>query len=75
MTTQEGYFNLVASAAEDCFSPLTKMERDHDFIKIKVKERRVNFAHSKILKLWCDCSDNFEYDRLKKKILTHNENL
>lgn len=51
-------FNLISKDIEECFkgsgSILNKQE----------VERRRNFLNGKIVKAWCDCSDNFEHKKL-----------
>ena len=55
-----GYFELVCRAVEACFLPPNQKSFNSQI------EAREIFIESKLLKLWCDCSDNFEYNRLKK---------
>lgn len=64
------HFNLVAFAIEDCFKKPKNCQTAHDFRM--VKEARIKFANSQLVKMWCDCSENFEYEKLKKRILTAN---
>jgi len=59
------YFNLVGAAIEKTLEPKGAIKR----------KENLHFAkHSKLLKLWCDCTDNFEYEKLKKIIIQKNEN-
>lgn len=40
----------------------------------KQYEARRGFAKSKILSVWCDCTDNFEYRKTRALILSKLEN-
>lgn len=60
----DAHFNLVESAIEACFTVSKN--------KIKIKERMDFADKSVLLKIWCDCSDNFEYEKLKKLIKEYN---
>lgn len=70
----DGCMRLVNSTIGQCFFSY------HNFSERASKKRakeiyniRQNFANSKLLKMWCDCTDNFEYKKLKKLIIKKNE--
>jgi predicted nucleic acid-binding protein len=70
----DGCMRLVNSTIGQCFFSY------HNFSEKSSKKRakeiyniRQNFANSKLLKMWCDCTDNFEYKKLKKIIIEKNE--
>lgn len=73
---QKAYFNLTAELIRQCFNhkPLHYNENVHnfEFNQVKTKKRRREFAHSQIVKLFADCSENFEHERLKKEIIKFN---
>ena len=60
-------FNLVAESIMSCFRFPGTIEnlKEH-------KKRNIEFANSTLLKMWCDCSDNFEYNKLKYLIINYN---
>lgn len=58
-----GAFNMICSAVERCF-------KDTD--KFNEKDARIKFTDSKIFQAFCDCSENFEYNKLKTKIIKFN---
>lgn len=63
----EVYFNLIAATIRLCFTvPKYKNRR-------RTIESRIIFAHSKMLNMWCDCADGFEYKKLRKKIIDYNK--
>jgi len=64
------HFNLVAEAIGECFTKPKNCQTALDFKR--VKETRIKFANSQLVKMWCDCSNNFEYEKLKKRILNAN---
>lgn len=74
MLNPEGCFNMVASAIENCFVPLKAHEKTI-IHKRDLKERRIKFAKSNLLKIWCDCSNNFEYEKLRQLIINYSEKL
>ena len=58
-----GAFRLAAAVIEHCFRDKTKTINKDKFVTR-------NFAiNSKLLKLFADCSDNFEEGKLRKHIL------
>ena len=64
------YFNLVNETIKHCFNPISKINTKKQTQKIK--NIRINFAKSKMVILFCDCSYNFEYDKLKNLIIKKN---
>ena len=58
-------FDLICRAVEECFRKSGKTEI--------VKMQRRNFANTKVVASFCDCSDNFEYEKLRKLIIATNE--
>jgi len=71
MNTNKQYFNLVANVIYQCFTPLSITKTEWQTKKIK--EIRRDFANTKMIELFCDCSDNFEFSKLKNKIIEHNK--
>jgi len=79
------YFNLVAKAVGECFLPIKRKKiktktglvdesiDDYYKRKLKIKKRRIEFTKSKLFKIWCDCTDNFEYNKLRKLIINKNK--
>ena len=57
-------FRLVAAVIAYCFNP----EKSRD------RKAARKFAHSPLLELWCDTSENFEALKLRKLILMANIN-
>ena len=56
----EGCFNLIAECISQCFVggySISETRRD-----------REDFSKSKLVSLFCDCSHNFEADKLRKLI-------
>ena len=58
----ECYFNMAAEALRDCFTP-PKNSID--------LESRLNIDKT-LVKLFCDCSHNFEYSKLIENIYLKN---
>ena len=56
--------NLVTSMVRECF-------RETTIDSMKANRRK--FANGKLLRLYCDCSDNFEYSKLSKLIIEFNK--
>jgi hypothetical protein len=58
----KGAFNLIAHTIASCFNQ-------------KKGEKKINrkFSDSHIVKAFCDCSDNFDHEKLKKEILKANK--
>lgn len=69
MTHPEKYFNMIAYAIGDCFKT-PKGDK-----KLEVIEINKEFATSKLLKMFCDCSYNFEYEKLSKLLLERNREM
>jgi len=70
---KEAYFNLFLEAIKECFKPFTYREYISEERMITIKRRRMDFANGDGVKLWCDASDNFEYNKLKNLIHKHNK--
>jgi hypothetical protein len=77
-------FKLVSATIAQCFVPyrlhfphLAKRMDVYFFLKeneeiIKTTSSiRFKFAESHMLKMFCDCTDNFSYDWLRKKIIQY----
>lgn len=64
MAVLAGHFNLAAEIIRSCF---TNEERFRD------PKINVTFAmKGKLIELFCDCTDNFEAERLRNEILKFN---
>lgn len=61
----QAYFNLICAVTANCF---TSPRGNQSVIK-----GRISFARSKTLKIFCDCSENFNYKKLSKKIIKFNK--
>lgn len=61
--TDKGALNLVTAVVMYCF--VTTKSRDRRLALV--------FAESKLLKMWCDCTHNFEYKKLRKLIIEKNK--
>jgi hypothetical protein len=55
-----------------CFCP--PIVKTPKIIK-KTALARIQFADSKLLKMICDCSDIFEYEKTRKRIIEFNTNI
>ena len=58
-----GAFRLIAAVVSHAFNPN------------KIRNRAIarRFADSQLLQIWCDCSENFEAGKIRKKILEFNK--
>ena len=56
-------FDVVCKAVESCFIEPRLFHIDRTI------EVRRKFADSDLIKIWVDCSDSFEYSKLRKLIL------
>ena len=74
-------FDLVCETIAECF---TDLRINHNAIdggklsRIHVKEgvaRRIAYAGCDMLKVWADCSHNFEFEKIKAQIIEYNETL
>ena len=52
-------FNLIGSVLENLFHS----KHDHDRV---TRERNITWLKSPVVHAWCDCSDNFNNDKLVK---------
>jgi hypothetical protein len=52
-------FNLVAAAMEQAFAGQASKNKD-------MQKTNKEFFNSKLVKMWCDCSNNFSQKRLTK---------
>ena len=63
--------NLAAMSIATFFEPLKETSnRDKDDIR-KIKKQRIKDADTKLIDVYCDCS-NFEANKLRKKIVEFN---
>lgn len=73
MNIKQCYFSLTMEIIKKCFTPIqlskTKKQKE-DIIKY-----RIALADSKMVHLFCDCTDNFEQETLKKLIINYNKKL
>lgn len=78
------YFNLVCGAIADCMLPINRIrvqkkygytdEKSINYYR-RVKEtvnRRMKFINSRMVEMFCDCSDNFEKSKLVKEVKEFN---
>lgn len=70
MEIEKACYNLVCSAVANCFK---KIEVSNKHIRLKIVNRRIKFAKGKLLRVFCDCSDYFEYYKLRNRIIKYNE--
>jgi len=63
------YFELVSMVIKGA----VEMPRGNN--RLKVIEINKEFACSKLLKIYCDCSYNFEYNKLSQWIVERNEEM
>ena len=62
------HFNLICALIKLCFThPIPAKSWD------RILTSRAIFARSNMLKKWCDCSENFEYKKLSKRIIAYNK--
>jgi len=80
MNTNENYFNLVARIIESSIVDNIARRKNYKNQIVISKtgtnlKRKVNikFADSKLIKLFADCSNNFEEGKLKKSIIEANQ--
>lgn len=65
----KGYFNLMSIVIKDAL----EMPRGRNRLEsIKINKE---FARSKLLEMYCDCSHNFEYNKLSRWIIERNEEM
>ena len=64
------YFDMITEAIKQCFVPIPKKFTPYEVRQIKLE--RHEFAKSKLLKMWCDCSNNFTFEKLSKIIIEKN---
>ena len=61
----EAYFDLFTRAVEYCFNPLKPSELKSKAITRRILNTRRKFiSEDKIVKIWLDCTSNFEYKKL-----------
>lgn len=63
----EAHFNLIFAVINRCFFAPPRIGCEI------VVRGRIRFANSKLLKMWCDCAENFEYKKLRKRIIDYNK--
>lgn len=66
-----GCFELSAASIKECFLRNESFQEDED----KEKLRRIEFANNKnnkLVELFCDCSNNFESEKLRKEIIKYS---
>lgn len=64
---KDPYFVLVGEVIKTCFLPIKKTRWTNPaVIEREIKIRRA-FLDSPLVKMFCDCSDNFEIGKLKKR--------
>lgn len=73
-TINEQSFKLVGMAIQNCFTTLPKWRADWSFehcniTRTEAYNRRLKFLRGRICQSFCDCSDNFEQNKLIKKYL------
>lgn len=59
---------LISEAIKKCFEKSDKI----DFFEV---QKRKKFLESRIVKKWCDCTDNFEHEKLIKRFREFIKNL
>ena len=70
----DSYFNLTAAVVEQCFRKLPIAECYTRKMIEEITRNRIKFARSRMLKLFCDCSYNFEFNKISRQIkATANE--
>ena len=71
-SSAQGYFRLVAEAIARSFviNRLSAKYSPRDLLRMH-KENL--YWDTMMLKLFVDCSDNFEYDKLERAIVLHNK--
>jgi len=57
-------FNLIAESITQCFGRIHQHTMEH------IEENK-EFLKSNLVKMWCDCSDNFEPKKLQKLYEQH----
>ena len=64
MLVGQPHFNLIGVAIEQCFSQIHQHTIEH------IDENR-EFLKSKIVEMWCEISDNFEFNKLQRLYEEH----
>ena len=68
----KGYFRLIAATLAQSFVINKPSAKYSPFELIRMHKSRL-YWDTKMLKLFSDCSDNFEYEKLEKAIVLHNK--
>jgi len=66
-----GCFELAAAGIKECFLRNESFQEDED----KEKLQRIEFANNrdnKLIEMFCDCSNNFEPEKLRKEIIKYS---
>lgn len=66
------YFSLVSYLISGCFSKIITINKNREK---EIIEDRINFSNSKLVGMFCDCSYNFEFKKLRKNIIEYNKKL
>lgn len=70
----QAYFDLAAAAIQH-FAPSHEMPKNNDQrrrIERKARENLTLIKNNKLIHLFCDCSHNFQPQKLEKKLIEKN---
>lgn len=68
----QGYFRMIAHSIALSFV-INQPSAKYTARELKRKHEENLYWDTKMLKLFSDCSDNFEYDKLERAIVLHNK--